>query len=163
MAGFLVRRTGTALLVLFVTSIVVFLGVRAIPGDPVTVLSGRQQAQGEATPDDRLTQWVRHKYMLDKPLPEQYGHWLWLALHGDLGRDRSEQPIGRIIARRLPITFEVIFLSVLLAAVAGIPLGMLAAVRRGRPTDHLTTGAAVVGLSVPSLWLGFLLITWFAV
>jgi peptide/nickel transport system permease protein len=163
MAGFLARRTGTMLLVLFVTSILVFLGIRAVPGSPVTVLSGQLQGQGQGADDPKLDEWIRHKYLLDKPLPEQYAHWMWLVLHGDLGRDQNEQPIGRLIASRLPISLEIAFLGVLVGAVVGIPLGLLAAVRRGRPTDHVTTGATVVAMSVPNIWLALLLITWFAV
>src|SRR5262245_53629253 len=163
MAGFLVRRTGTALLVLFVTSVLVFLGVRAIPGDPVTIYTGQQWASGEGGPDPKMVAYIRHKYRLDEPLPEQYVHWVWLALHGDLGRDRQQQPVGRTIVDRLPITLEIASLSVLLAALIGIPLGVISAVRRGRPTDHATTTGAVVAMSIPNLWLAFLLITWFAV
>ncbi len=163
MAGFLARRTGTMLLVLFVTSILVFLGIRAVPGSPVTVLAGQVQAEGGGALDPKRAEWVRHKYLLDRPLAVQYAHWMWLVLHGDLGRDQSNQPIGRMIVSRLPISLEIAFLAVLTGALVGIPLGLLAAVRRGKPTDHVTTGATVVAMSVPSIWLAFLLITLFAV
>ncbi len=162
MAGFVLRRTGTAILVLFVTSLLVFGGMRAIPGNPVTILAAQQQANGESI-DPKLVQWVEHKYMLGKPLPEQYVHWVWLVLNGDLGRDSSQQPIGRAIVSRLPITLEIAVLSILLAAIVGIPLGILAAVKRGKPLDHAATGIAMFTHSVPALWLAFLLITWFAV
>jgi peptide/nickel transport system permease protein len=162
-ARFLVRRTGTALLVLLATSMLVFLGVRAIPGDPVTVLAGQQMEQGAGLPDPKLVAYIRHKYLLDKPLSVQYGHWMWLLLHGDLGRNQHQQPVGQIIFGRLPITLEITLLAVVLGALVGIPLGVISAVRQGRPTDHVTNGAAVVLMSVPNLWLAFLLITWFAV
>jgi peptide/nickel transport system permease protein len=162
MAGFVLRRTGTAVLVLFVTSLLVFGGIRAIPGNPVTVLAAQQQASGEPM-DPKLKQWVEHKYMIGKPLPEQYAHWVWLVLNGDLGRDSSQQPIGRAIASRLPVTLEIAFLSILLAAIVGIPLGIVAAVKRGKPLDHATTGIAMLAQSVPALWLAFLLVTWFAI
>jgi peptide/nickel transport system permease protein len=163
MARFVVRRTGTAILVIFVTSILVFLGVRAIPGNPVTVLMGQQMASGEALPDQGRVAWIRHKYDLGQPLPVQYAHWVWLLLHGDFGRNQHQQPIGQMIARRIPITLEIAVLAVVLAILVGIPLGVISAVRRGRPTDHAMTGGAVVALSIPNLWLAFLLITWFAV
>jgi peptide/nickel transport system permease protein len=159
MALFLFKRTGTALLVLFVTSILVFVGMRAIPGDPATVLAG----DPFQTPDPVRVQQIRHKYMLDRPLPVQYGHWIWLVLHGDLGRDSNELPIGRTIVDRLPITLEIACLALFLGALIGLPLGVIAAVRRGKATDHATTGAAVFTMSVPHLWFAYLLITWFAV
>jgi peptide/nickel transport system permease protein len=162
-ARFLVRRTGTALLVIFATSILVFLGVRAIPGDPVTVLEGQMQQNGESLPDQRMREWIIHKYDLDKSVPVQYGHWIWLLLHGDFGRDQHQQPIGRQLADRLPITLELAALAVLVAAAVGIPLGVISAMRRGKPTDHATNGFAVVAMSIPNLWLAFLLITWFAI
>jgi peptide/nickel transport system permease protein len=163
MTRFLMRRTGAAVLVIFATSVLVFLGVRAIPGSPVTVLAGQMQQNGESLPDRQTREWVIHKYDLNRPLPEQYAHWVWLLLHGDFGRDQHQQPIGQMIAERLPITLELAVLSVVLAAALGIPLGVIAAMRRGRPTDHATNSAAVVALSVPGLWLAFLLITWFAI
>jgi peptide/nickel transport system permease protein len=163
MARFLVRRTGTALLVIFATSVLVFLGVRAIPGDPVTVMAGQQQSNGESLPNKRMIAYIRHKYDLGKPLPVQYGDWIWLLLHGDFGRDQHEQPIGQQLATRLPITLELAALAMLVAAAVGIPLGVITAMRRGKPTDHVTNGIAVVAMSIPGLWLAFLLITWFAI
>jgi peptide/nickel transport system permease protein len=163
MARFLVRRTGTAILVIFITSILVFVGVRAIPGNPVTVLAGEQMATGEALPDRKMNDWIRRKYDLGQPLPVQYAHWVWLLLHGDFGRNQQQQPIGEMIAQRLPVTAELSVLAVLMAVIIGIPLGVISAVRRGRATDHLTTSGAVLALSVPNVWLPFLLVTWFAV
>jgi peptide/nickel transport system permease protein len=163
MAGFLLRRTGTALVVLLVTSVLVFVGVRAIPGTPVSVLAAEQQDRGEGQLDPKLVAYVTHKYELDRPLPVQYVHWLWLVLHGDLGQTHGQQSVGRLIFWRLPVTLELAVLSILLAALVGTPLGVIAAVRRGRTTDHVSTGIAVVGISAQPVWIAFLLITWFAV
>ena len=106
---------------------------------------------------------VRHKYMLDRPLPVQYVHWIWLALQGDLGTDQRELPVARTIVQRLPITLELTLLSMLFATLVGIPAGVIAAVRRGKPSDYAATAVALVGLSVPHFWLGLLAIVWFAV
>jgi peptide/nickel transport system permease protein len=162
MARFLLRRTGTAVLTLLAASILVFGVVRAIPGDPVSILMGQAKASGEQL-DPKRVEWVKHKYMLDSPLPVQYAHWIWLALNGDLGRDQERQPIGKIILGRAPVTFEIALLALVLAVIVGIPLGVIAAVRRGKPTDHAMTGLATLGMSIPGLWLSFLLITWFAI
>ena len=156
MGGFLVRRTGAALVVLVLASMLVFLGVRAIPGDPAIALGGENR-------DPAVLAAVRHKYMLDRPVPVQYTHWIWLALHGDLGTDQRELPVAHTIVSRLPITLELTLLSMVVAMLVGIPAGVIAAVRRGRPSDYAATAVALVGLSVPHFWLGLLMIVWFAV
>ena len=156
MGGFLVRRTGAALVVLVLASMLVFLGVRAIPGDPAIALGGENR-------DPAVLAAVRHKYMLDRPLPVQYTHWIWLALQGDLGTDQRELPVAHTIVSRLPITLELTLLSMVVAMLVGIPAGVIAAVRRGRPSDYAATAVALVGLSVPHFWLGLLMIVWFAV
>lgn len=156
MGGFLVRRTGAALVVLVLASMLVFLGVRAIPGDPAIALGGENR-------DPAVLAAVRHKYMLDRSLPVQYTHWIWLALHGDLGTDQRELPVAHTIVSRLPITLELTLLSMVVAMLVGIPAGVIAAVRRGRPSDYAATAVALVGLSVPHFWLGLLMIVWFAV
>jgi peptide/nickel transport system permease protein len=156
MGGFLIRRTGAALVVLVVASMLVFLGVRAIPGDPAIALGAENR-------DPAVLAAVRHKYMLDKPLPVQYAHWIWLALHGDLGVDQRELSVAHTIVGRLPISLELALLSMLVAALVGLPAGVIAAVRRGKPSDYAATTVALVGLSVPHFWLGLLMIIWFAV
>jgi peptide/nickel transport system permease protein len=156
MGGFLIRKTGAALVVLVVASIVVFLGVRAIPGDPAIAL-------GAESRDPSVLAAIRHKYMLDRPVPVQYVHWVWLALHGDLGTDQRELSVAHTIVTRLPITLELTILSMLVATLVGIPAGVIAAVRRGKPSDYAATAVALIGLSVPHFWLGLLMIVWFAV
>jgi peptide/nickel transport system permease protein len=156
MGGFLIRKAGAALVVLFTASILVFLGVRAIPGDPALALGAENR-------DPAVLAAIRHKYLLDKPLPVQYTHWIWLALHGDLGADQRQLSVAHTIVTRLPITLELALLSMLVATLVGIPAGVIAAVRRGKPSDYAATAAALVGLSVPHFWLGLLMIIWFAV
>src|SRR3954454_2965784 len=156
MGGFLIRRTGAAVVVLVFASMLVFLGVRAIPGDPAIALSAENR-------DPALLAQIRHKYMLDRPLPVQYAHWIWLALHGDLGVDQRELSVAHTIVGRLPITIELALLSLLVATLIGIPAGVIAAVRRGKPSDYVATAVALVGLSVPHFWLGLVMIIAFAV
>jgi peptide/nickel transport system permease protein len=156
MAGFLLKRGAAAIVVVFAASVLVFLGVRAIPGDPATALSGENN-------DPAALQAIRHQYLLDRPLPVQYGRWAWLALQGDLGRDQRGLPVAHTIVTRLPLTLELATLSMLIAILVGIPAGVIAAVRRGKASDHAATTGALIGLSVPHFWLGLLLITWFAV
>jgi peptide/nickel transport system permease protein len=156
MGGFLLRKVGAALVVLLLASILVFLGVRAIPGDPAIAL-------GAESRDPAVLAAVRHKYDLDRPLPVQYAHWIWLALHGDLGTDQRDLSVSHTIVSRLPISLELAFLSMIVAVAFGIPAGVIAAVRRGKVSDYTVTTSALVGLSVPHFWLGLLFIVWFAV
>ena len=93
----------------------------------------------------------------------QYAHWIWLALHGNLGVDQRELSVAHTIVSRIPLTVELATLSMLVATLVGIPAGVIAAVRRGRPSDYAVTAGALVGLSVPHFWLGLLFIIWFAV
>src|SRR6266516_4972500 len=78
MSGFLLRKAGAAVVVLFLASVLVFLGVRAIPGDPAIALGGESR-------DPAVLKAIRHEYLLDRSLPVQYAHWIWLAVHGNLG------------------------------------------------------------------------------
>jgi len=156
LGGFLLRKVGAALLVLVVASMLVFVGVRAIPGDPAIALGAENR-------DPAVLAAIRHKYLLDKPLPVQYVHWIWLALHGDLGVDQRQLPVAHTIVQRIPITLELALLSLVVSTLVGIPAGVIAAVRRGRPEDYLVTAGALIGLSVPHFWLGLLFIIWFAV
>jgi peptide/nickel transport system permease protein len=156
MGGFLLRKAGAALVVVFCSSILVFIGVRALPGDPAVALSGENR-------DPAVLAAIRAKYDLNKPLPQQYVTWVWHALHGDLGLDSRELPVAHTIITRIPITLELALLSVLLGSVIGVAAGVIAAVRRGKPSDHAATTFALVGLSLPHFWLGLMLIIVFAV
>jgi len=154
--GFLLRKLGAALVVLVISSVVVFLGVRALPGDPATALGAENR-------DPAVMAAVRSKYGLDDPLPIQYLHWVGLAVRGDLGRDQRELSVAQTIVDRLPITLELAALSMLIGALIGIPAGIVAAYRRGKPEDYAATTGALVGLSVPHFWLGLMMISLFAV
>lgn len=156
MGGFLLRKVGAALIVLILASMLVFVGVRAIPGDAAIALGAENR-------DPAVLAAIRHKYLLDRPLPVQYVHWLGLAVQGDLGTDQRELSVSRTIVQRLPITLELAGLSILIGTIIGIGAGILAAVRHGKPSDYAATTVALVGLSVPHFWLGIVMIIYFAV
>jgi peptide/nickel transport system permease protein len=154
---FIVRRAGAAIIVLFLGSALVFVGIRALPGDPATVLAGQ-----EASPEAVAA--IRHDYGLDRPLPVQYVDYVGRALHGDLGRSTQDKlPVADIIIERLPITIELSMLAIGVAIAVGVLTGIVAAVRRGRFADYVATGFGLVGLSVPHFWLGLLAILLFSV
>lgn len=157
MFWFLLRRLGVSLITLFAATVVVFVGVRALPGDPAVALSaeGSSPAAIEA---------IRDEYGLDEPLVVQYGVWIGHALQGDLGTSpKTGLSVTQSVAERLPITLELTMLALLVAVAIGVPLGIVAAVRRGSIPDYLCSTAALAGLSIPNFWLGILLILAFAV
>jgi peptide/nickel transport system permease protein len=156
MGGFLLRKAGAALIVVVLSSIVVFVGIRALPGDPAVALGAENR-------DPAVMAAIRHSYGLDKPLPVQYVKWISKALRGDLGLDARQLPVGHTIITRLPITLELAFLAILVGTVIGVLAGVIAAVRRGKASDHAATATALVGLSVPHFWLGLMMIIAFAV
>ncbi len=156
MGGFLLRKAGAALIVVFLASVLVFLGVRALPGDPALAL-------GAESRDPEVLAAVREKYGLDQPVPVQYLKWVGNALQGDLGSDSRQLPVAETIVSRIPITLELAGLSILIGILIGIPAGVIAAVRRGKASDYTATTAALVGLSLPNFWLGLMLIILFAV
>ena len=156
MGGFLLRRVGAALIVLLLSSMLVFIGVRALPGDPATALGAENR-------DPAVMAAIRHHYGLDQPVPVQYAKWLGLALKGDLGRDQRDLSVSETILQRLPITLELAFLSIMVGILIGIPAGIVAAVKQRKPSDYVATSAALVGLSIPHFWLGLMMISFFAV
>ncbi|HEU5046178.1 MAG TPA: ABC transporter permease [Nocardioidaceae bacterium] len=157
MKWYIARRAGASLLTLFIATIVVFVGVRALPGDPAIALSAEN-------PSPQVIAAIRHEYALDKPLPVQYVVWLGKALHGNLGTSpKTGLPVAQSLAERLPITLELTILAMVIAIAIGLPIGILAAVRRGSLADYVASTTAIAGLSVPHFWLGILFILAFAV
>ena len=156
MARVLITRLALAVPMLFGMSVLVFLIIRLVPGDPVLAVLGLN-----ATPE--LVATMREDLGLNDPIYVQYFHWLADILRGDFGLDyRSNEPIGDLLADRLPVTIELAGLSLMLAVAAAIPLGVLAALRRGRVEDKATLGVGLAGISVPDFWLGIMLILVFS-
>ena len=157
MLDFLLQRVAISIVTLLVISLVVFTGVRLIPGDPARVMGGT-----DADPAGLAE--IRAKYGLDDPVPLQYLRWLGLALRGDLGESiRTREGVVRTVAAKLPITIELACLSLLIALAIAIPAGVFSAVRRNTIWDLLANGVSLCGLSVPSFWLGIMLILLFSV
>jgi peptide/nickel transport system permease protein len=128
-----------------------------LPGDPAQVLAGEDQ-------DPQVVAYLRTKLHLDQPLPVRYGYWIAGVLHGDLGESvRSQQPVTRLVADKLPVTFELAVLAMTIALVIGIPAGIVSAVGRGRWWDYAANVVALWGLSIPNFWLGILMILLFSV
>jgi len=149
---FLAQRAAISVVTLFVISLVVFTGVRMIPGDPARVLAGTDA-------DTAGLEEIREKYGLKDPIPVQYLRWIGLALSGDLGESiRTRQPVTWTVAKKLPITLELACLSLLIALAIAIPAGVLAAVKRNSGWDVAASAVSLCGVSVPNFWLGIMLI-----
>jgi peptide/nickel transport system permease protein len=157
MAQYVARRLLALIPILLGVSIVVFLMMRLVPGDPA-----RQALGAEATGDE--VQLLRHQWGLDQPLPIQYIYWLGRAVQGDFGRSTvSRVPVTHEIFTRLPATLELAVASMLISIVLGLSFGVVAAVRHDTLFDRLSMIAALVGVCTPSFWLGLMLLLLFAV
>ncbi|WP_030252816.1 ABC transporter permease [Streptomyces violens] len=157
MSRYLLTRLRQSVITLFLVSVVVFAGIRALPGDPALALAGE-----ERSPEALAA--IREAYGLNDNIVVQYGRFVGHALTGDLGTSaRTGLPVLDSILSALPVTLELAALSLLLAVVLGIGTGVLAAVRRGRATEWLANAVALLGLSVPTFWLGIVLVLAFAI
>lgn len=153
----ILRRVIGTIPVLFLVSVMVFLLIHLVPGDAATAILGE-----EATAKAKLI--LDHQLGLDKPLPVQYVTWLWHVLHGNLGRSLIDQTsVAQTIGQRLPVTAELALLSFLVAMIIAIPAGVVGATRRGKIPDYIGTAISFAGMSIPSFWLGIMLIIFFAV
>jgi peptide/nickel transport system permease protein len=152
MIEFLLRRAFISAVTLLIISLIVFTGVRLIPGDPARVLGGTDA-------DAAGLEEIREKYGLNDPIPVQYLRWLGLALRGDLGESiRTRTSVAWTVAIKAPITLELAALSLLVALALAIPAGVLAAVHRNTLWDVLASSVSLCGVSVPNFWLGIMLI-----
>lgn len=152
---FVIRRIALTLPVLFIMSIVVFLIIRLVPGDPVRTMLGFRATDANVAE-------LRYQLGLDQSLLNQYLNWAGALLHGDLGNDIvSHAALADLLVQRLPVTFELTLLSMGLAVLVGVPLGVRAA-NGGKGTQRLTEVFVVFGISVPDFWLGIMLVLVFA-
>jgi len=154
---YLLNRAWQSLVTLFLATVVVFLGVRALPGDPALALAGEDR-----TPEALAA--IRQQYGLDQSLPVQFWHFASNVLHGDLGISiRTGASVTSMLRTALPVTIELSVLAILLATFLGVGAGVVAAVRRGRPAEWFANAVALIGLSVPHFWLGLIAILYLSV
>lgn len=158
MLTYIGRRCLLAVPSLLGIAVIVFVLMRAVPGDVVTGLIGL----GEDISEERLAE-LRRMFGLDVPIHLQFVEWLGAALRGDLGSSlRTGRPVGVDLALRLPVTLELSVLSLIIALFLALPLGIAAALWRGRLPDYLGSAFVLLGLSIPSFFLGVLLILLFS-
>jgi peptide/nickel transport system permease protein len=158
-AAYLARRTLQLVALLLIVSLLTFVLMRGLLGDPVLLILGP-----DASVDQAGVQRIRAQLGLDQPMPIQYLDWLSHALVGDFGRSlRSPITVQDALSARLPVTLELSVLALAAALLVAVPIGIQAARHPGSRLDLLVGGASVVGLSLPNFLLGILLIFVFAV
>src|SRR5579884_442885 len=158
MLGYLTERLASTVVVLFGVSILSFMILQLVPGDPVQIMLG--QTGASAAQMARL----RHELGLDQPIYVQYWRFLEHAVHGDLGQSIVQrQPVGSLILEQLPSTIQLTFAGMAVAILLGILAGVVAAIRPNSIVDSAVMILATIGIAVPSFWLALLLIYAFAV
>ncbi len=161
MTAYIIHRLLHAVLLLFILSLVVFLVMRLVPGDPILMLvTGDELAQ---TSQERIAQ-LRHEFGLDRPLLLQYVTWLGRLLQGDLGTSIVQRDdVRREIFHRLPVTLHLGLTAFVLGSFVGLILGIASAIRRGGWVDGFVTLLANLGVAAPPFWFAALLIYLFGV
>lgn len=157
MTAFLGRRLLTLGLTLWLASVVVFVVLEVLPGDPALLMLGV-----DARPDTLAA--LRARMGLDQPAPVRYLAWTGGLLTGDLGTSHTYGvPVAELIRDRLAVTAPLAGLAMLVSMATALPLGLLAASRRGRPADYGVMAFSQLGVAVPNFWFGILLVLWFSI
>ena len=157
MTRFLSRRLLTLGLTLWLASLVVFVVLEVLPGDPALLMLGV-----DARPDTLAA--LRAQMGLDQPAPVRYLAWTGGLLTGDLGTSHTYGvPVADLIRDRLVVTAPLAGLAMLVSTAAALPLGLLAASKRGRPADYGVMVFSQLGIAVPNFWFGILLVLWFSI
>ena len=158
MLAFILKRLALVVPTFLGITLLVFALIRLVPGDPVEALSGER-----GMTEERYQRLI-HEFGLDRPLPVQYGEYVWKAVHGDLGLSTiTHESVFREFIARFPATIELSFCAMLLALLIGLPAGIIAAVKRNTVWDYSVMGASLTGFSMPIFWWGLLLILTFSV
>lgn len=146
------RRILIAIPTLFLVSLFVFALQRALPGDPFLVIAGEER-------DPEVIARLREIYRMDDPIFVQFFAWLGQVIQGDFGRSlRTGEPVLHLILQKLPVTIQLATASIIVAIGLGVPMGIIAARRKGTVTDYTASALALSGLSIPNFWLGIMLI-----
>jgi len=157
MLTFILKKIGVIIPTFIGVTLIAFTFIRLLPGDPVLLMAGER-----GMTEERHAR-VMAEFGFDKPIIVQYGHYLNDLMHGDFGTSIvTKQPVFEEFMTLFPATVELSIFAMFLAVMIGLPVGMLAAVKRGSPFDHTVMAAALTGYSMPIFWLGLLLIVFFS-
>ena len=159
MRTYVVRRALNGLLVLWLVSIVIFSLVRILPGDAVIM-----QLDQAAAPTPEILSRARQELGLERPFLAQYRTWITGAVHGDLGRSLiTRRPVTNELLKRINLTSHLAVMSIIVAMLIALPIGVLSAVRQDTVSDYVARFLAVLGLSLPDFWLATVIITFLAI
>jgi peptide/nickel transport system permease protein len=160
MTTYIVRRLLLGVIILLLVTLLVFLAMRLLPGDPLIIYISQSQVQLYTL--DQLAE-LRHEYGLDKSLPMQYISWIGNILQGDMGKSIIlGQDVGYLISTRLPVTIYIGAMSFIVSSILGVTFGVICALRRGKWIDSFITVLANIGITVPNFWIGILLMYLFS-
>ena len=160
MTAYIIRRLIMGVIILLLVTLLVFLAMRLLPGDPLVIYIS--QSQVEMFSLEQLAE-LRQEYGLDKSLPAQYISWLGNILRGDMGKSINlGQDVSYLISTRLPVTIYLGALSFIVSAFVGIIFGVICALRRGKWIDSVVTVLANIGITLPAFWVGILLMYLFS-
>jgi peptide/nickel transport system permease protein len=160
MTTYIMRRLMLGVIILLLVTMLVFLAMRLLPGDPLIIFV--TQSQVETYSPERLAE-MRHEYGLDRSLPVQYFSWLGNMLRGDMGKSIIlGQDVGFLISTRLPVTIYFGVMSFIVSSFLGVIFGAICALRRGKWIDSAVTVLANIGITVPAFWVGILLMYLFS-
>ncbi len=154
MRAYIMRRLALAIPTLVAVTVLVSLVIRLLPGDAIEIIIGQYTP---LTHGDREA--VRRQLGLDKPWYQQYADFVSGIFVGDWGTSlQTQQPIGKELARRLPVTFELGLLALLISVTVAVPVGVIAAIRQDRWLDYVMRGTAIIFIAIPAFWLGTLVV-----
>jgi len=155
--GYLLKRIAASVPTVIVVTVLVFALIRAIPGDPASLMLGDID-------NPALLAEMRHALGLDRPVGEQFLIWVGNALHGDLGMSIARrEPVMHLVLTHFAVTAQVVLTATLLACLVAVPAGMVAAWRQNRRADTAIVSTSILFVSMPSFWVGILLIWLFGV
>jgi peptide/nickel transport system permease protein len=156
---YVARRLLQGVLVLWLVSLLIFSLVRILPGDAVIM-----QLDQAAAPSPEVLKRARQELGIDRPFVEQYRTWIGAALQGDLGRSLiTRRPVTQELLKRINLTTHLAVMSVIIALLIALPIGVLSAVRQDTASDYVGRFFAVLGLSLPDFWLATVVITFLAI
>ena len=162
MAGYIFKRLSLFVPTLILVSLVVFFVMRILPGDPALVLLMGDTGEGGAVTEEELAV-VRAKLGTDKPLYTQYGIWMWGLVRGDFGKSYwYNDEVADHVKARFPITLELAVMSLIIAFIISVPLGVISAVKQDKWPDNAAKLFTITGIAMPTFWVGVLMIYFLA-
>jgi peptide/nickel transport system permease protein len=163
MRAYLFKRLLLIIPTLFLVTVLVFLLVRLIPGNVIDLMVATMSKQSELGME-LTAERLRHALGMDLPIQIQYGRWLWDILQGDLGSSLwTDRSVAEDIVNRLPVTFELGLISLIVALLIALPVGIYSAIRQDTIGDYIGRTIAILGISIPSFWVGTMVVVYPAI